>query len=591
MGAMSRGTKVERPVESVAQGRYVLERVLGSGGMATVYRAHDSRLDLARAVKILNPELVSSASLRKRFEMEARTMAKLHHNNIVSVYDIGVENEFAFMVMELLEGGSLNDRLKNVGYMLPRSALAAVQSILSALVMAHGKGVIHRDIKPHNVLVTMEGQPKLTDFGIAHLIGQDKALTASNAVIGTWAFMAPEQRKSARRVNVQSDIYSVGATLYALLTARDPFDIYNKELQKEMFTGIPEPLVDIIERATRYWPEERYATAAEMLSAVQRVDAALRPEYVDEPSRIAPLVNMGEVSPQRATPAPRTDPMGLGSTPRTDSTFDDEDLDRPSNQPTPTLAPEGEIQPRMPSNPHPTLAAVTRGDDPDDMDEEEPTDPFVDEATPIHIWREMQEVGASRPRGPQPGRATDPGAGLMAPVAPPRPVEPVGGAASADALPVPTGPSGPTARPGPVQAVKPAPVVARGPLVRVAAATFALTLVIMALGWWVLGPSSTEVKPTEHAAAGTTGSKEQPAAPTTPQAQTTSVEANPTKPAPAPAGEPAKPPPSATTTAPATSATPAPVKEPPPLEPLKPVEPKIRRPEDARRRLEALPGQ
>ena len=126
MLSMSRGTRVERPVESVAQGRYVLERVLGSGGMATVYSAHDTRLDLPRAVKILNPELVSSASLRKRFEMEARTMAKLHHNNIVSVYDIGVENEFAFMVMELLEGGSLNDRLKNVGYMLPRSALAAV---------------------------------------------------------------------------------------------------------------------------------------------------------------------------------------------------------------------------------------------------------------------------------------------------------------------------------------------------------------------------------------------------------------------------------------------------------------------------------
>lgn len=401
MSEISRPGRLERPVQSLAGGRYVISGVLGAGGMATVFRAFDSRLELYRAVKILNPELVSSPSLRKRFEMEARTMARLIHQNIVSVMDIGVEDELAYMVMELLEGGSLNDRIKNVGYLPPRTALAAVQAILSALVLAHNKGVIHRDIKPHNVLLTADGTLKLTDFGIAHLIGQDKALTASNAVIGTWAFMAPEQRKSSRRVSVATDIYSVGATLYALLTARDPFDIYNKELQKELFAGIPEPIVEIIERATRYYSDERYATAAEMLSAVQRVDAAIRPDFVEAPSRVLPIVELAS--------SPGADGAIRVVEAHAYPTLANTDHATPIPVPSPTLFPMGDanatVAPAPPPAPSP-FASDPQADGAGIAADEEPT--------PFDLLRQQGDPGqrlrraALRNASPAGGAIPDP---------------------------------------------------------------------------------------------------------------------------------------------------------------------------------------
>ena len=313
-------------ISALANGRYVIHGVLGSGGMAVVYRGFDTRLDLPRAIKVLNPELMISASVRRRFEIEARTMAKLHHPNIVGVYDIGVEDHYAYMVMELIEGGTLHDRIKAAGYLMPRAGLAAAQAILSALVLAHSKGVIHRDIKPHNVLVTVEGTPKLTDFGIAHLIGQDRALTASNAIIGTWAYMAPEQRRSSRRVTVHSDIYAVGATLYALLTAKDPFDIYNKEVQKEMFAGLPDPVVEVIERSTRYWPDERYPSASDMLAAIQRADAVLRPGYIEEPPQPARVMHGVPTIPSPPLPRPFDGEVAIEGA-ITDGAFVDESTD------------------------------------------------------------------------------------------------------------------------------------------------------------------------------------------------------------------------------------------------------------------------
>jgi serine/threonine protein kinase len=242
-------------------------REIGAGGMARVYAAHDERLDVTRAIKVLDPKLSASASLRVRFENEARTMAKLHHPNLVAVQDVGVEGDRAFIVMEMVEGGSLHDRVREHGPLSARLACELVAAVLSALDEAHRAGIVHRDVKPHNILLGRDGTPKITDFGIAH-VPTDHDLTRTGAVMGTLAYMPPEQRQDAKSAAPSADLYSAGATLYALVTGKDPFDLYSREIQATAFAGLPGPLVEVLERACRYRPEERYASASEMRGAL-----------------------------------------------------------------------------------------------------------------------------------------------------------------------------------------------------------------------------------------------------------------------------------------------------------------------------------
>ncbi|MFZ5476105.1 MAG: serine/threonine-protein kinase, partial [Myxococcota bacterium] len=301
---------------SLGEGRYRVEAVLGQGGMATVYRAFDTRLDCYRAIKVLAPGLAAKDALRRRFETEARTMAKLHHPNIVTVHDVALDGEQVFIVMEIVDGGSLKEHVIDHGGLAPRIACAAMVPVLAAMQYAHNRGVVHRDIKPHNILLTPEGVPKVTDFGIAYANDTDHSMTRTGTVMGTWAYMAPEQRTSARRADSRSDIYAAGAMFYAILTNREPFDLYSAELREELFRDVSGPLAEVIQKATRYKPEERYATAGDMAQAVRAAHDALPP---DPPGAI-PLgtglgddPSTGEVSRAvtRSLP-PGTEPTGPG---------------------------------------------------------------------------------------------------------------------------------------------------------------------------------------------------------------------------------------------------------------------------------------
>ena len=187
----------EKP--KLANQRYELVSILGSGGMASVFRAYDTRLKVERAIKVLSPQLTHSNMVRTRFESEATTMANLHHKNIVTVHDIGSEGNVVFMVMEMLSGGSLMDRVENHGTLHPQQAIQAAISMASGLGYAHDKNVIHRDVKPHNVLISEKGVLKMADFGIARIDDGSTSVTKTGAVMGTLAYMAPEQRLSARR--------------------------------------------------------------------------------------------------------------------------------------------------------------------------------------------------------------------------------------------------------------------------------------------------------------------------------------------------------------------------------------------------------
>ncbi len=285
--------------EPLADGRYRLVEVLGEGGMAIVYRAYDERLQVYRAIKVLSTALARHPTIRERFLTEARTMARLHHPNIVGVHDVVQQGEQPYIVMELVKGGSLMDYLSEHGTMPPRMALDCVLALLGALGVAHEAGVVHRDIKPQNVLVTEKGKPKVTDFGIAHVTDDtgDRSLTKTGSVMGTWGFMAPEQRVSARKVDGRSDLYAVGATLYTLLTNEMPVDLFAAEMDDSVLHGIEASLAAVIRKATRYRPDDRYADVEEMSEALRRI----RPE----------LPELGEGTPRlgggataRPTPPP-----------------------------------------------------------------------------------------------------------------------------------------------------------------------------------------------------------------------------------------------------------------------------------------------
>lgn len=253
-------------------------RVLGSGGAATVYRAYDALLGVWRAVKVLSPRMAGKGRVRERFLNEARTLARLEHPHIVSMFDIGVDGDRVYMVMESLDGGSLDERVRTAGPLPARMATTVALAILSGLAEAHRAGVVHRDVKPHNVLISAEGLPKLIDFGIAQ--DAEREMTRTGSVIGTWAYMPPEQRVDSKRVDPRSDMYACGATLYALLTGNEPFDIFAREAQPRLFAGIPEPLIAILVRATRYDASERYESAQAMSLALQAAYRVLPPDPV-----------------------------------------------------------------------------------------------------------------------------------------------------------------------------------------------------------------------------------------------------------------------------------------------------------------------
>ncbi|HSK93923.1 MAG TPA: protein kinase [Candidatus Angelobacter sp.] len=258
--------------------RYRLGAVLGRGGMATVYRGHDEQLDRPVAIKLLRGELGDDPTMLRRFETEARRAASVTHPNLVAVYDVGIEDGVPYIVMELVEGGDLATALAVERPMTAERAARIGVEVADALEVAHEAGLVHRDIKPRNILLDRDGHARVTDFGIARGIG-DESLTRTGAVLGSVDYFSPEQARG-ERATASSDLYGLGAVLYELLTGARPFSgdtpyaIATARLRapapdpRASNRQIPERLAAIVRRAMARDPDERFASAAELRAAL-----------------------------------------------------------------------------------------------------------------------------------------------------------------------------------------------------------------------------------------------------------------------------------------------------------------------------------
>ncbi len=267
----------------VVAGRYAIEEILGRGGMAGVYRAHDSVLERDVALKVLNPSLLDDEEHVARFRREARAIAALSHPNLVTVIDRGQVDDCEFIVFELVRGGTLKDLLAKERALPVAEALGHVRQAARGLGYAHAHGVVHRDVKPQNVLVDELGTAKVTDFGIARLLEHDGGITESGTIMGTSDYLSPEQA-TGKDVDERSDQYSLGALLFELLTGEVPYEgegmvaVALKHVHDpvpSVRTRRPEvsPEVDaLVRRAMAKRPEDRFPTLDDFIA---ELDACL----------------------------------------------------------------------------------------------------------------------------------------------------------------------------------------------------------------------------------------------------------------------------------------------------------------------------
>jgi serine/threonine protein kinase len=275
-------------IGKILGGRYEIKEKLGSGGMAVVYKARCTWLDRIVTVKVLRDELVNDEEFVRRFRQEAQAVARLSHPNIVSVYDVGQEDGTYYIVMEYIDGQTLKEMIKEKGKLSPEKAIDLTSQICSALEHAHENNIIHRDIKPHNILMTSRGKVKVADFGIARAAAET-TVTHPGKIMGSVHYLSPEQARG-EVVGISSDLYSAGAVLYEMLTGRVPFEgespisVALKHLQdpiippRELDPTIPEPVEQVILRALNKDPKKRFSSAREMLKALK---AAGRGETID----------------------------------------------------------------------------------------------------------------------------------------------------------------------------------------------------------------------------------------------------------------------------------------------------------------------
>ena len=259
-------------------GRYEIIELIGVGGMADVYKATDVMENRTVAVKILKAEYSENEEFVRRFRNESKAIAVLSHPNIVKIYDVGFTDEIQFIVMEYIDGITLKELLEQQGVLRWKDALKFVVQILKALQHAHDKGIVHRDIKPQNIMLFPDGTIKVMDFGIARFSRID-GKTLSDKTIGSVHYISPEQAKG-EMTDERSDIYSVGVMLYEMLTGRKPFDGENpvaiavKHMQetpippREIMPSIPESLEEIVLHAMERSPARRYQSAAEMINDI-----------------------------------------------------------------------------------------------------------------------------------------------------------------------------------------------------------------------------------------------------------------------------------------------------------------------------------
>jgi serine/threonine-protein kinase len=269
-------------VETVAGGRYRVERTIGGGGMAVVLLAHDGELDRPVAIKLLADHLARDSSFRKRFLREARLSAALSHPNVVQVFDAGEDGGRPYIVMEHVEGDTLAGVLARRGRMPPDEAVALAAQACAGLQHAHDAGLVHRDVKPQNLLLRQDGTLKLVDFGIARA-AEETRLTQVGTILGTAAYLSPEQA-AGEEVTASADVYSLGAVLYELLTGRTPYtfetlaELAHRQSTEpidpiaELAPEVPRALEDVVMRCLARNPSYRPSSAAEL---AQELRAAL----------------------------------------------------------------------------------------------------------------------------------------------------------------------------------------------------------------------------------------------------------------------------------------------------------------------------
>ena len=284
--------------------RYEILELIGSGGMANVYKARCHRLNRLVAIKILKSDLADNADFRRRFHDESQAVAQLSHANIVSVYDVSTNPDREYIVMELIDGITLKQYMERRGRMDWRESLHFITQIMRGLSHAHSRGIIHRDIKPQNIMVLREGSVKVADFGIACLANQGQTLTQE--ALGSVHYISPEQARGDR-IDARSDIYSAGVVLYEMLTGRLPFEgdsavsVAIQHLSsvplapRDIDPSIPEPLELICMKAMNSDPNKRYASADAMIEDLEKF-------------RRDPSVDMDYIRQELTAPAADTEP-------------------------------------------------------------------------------------------------------------------------------------------------------------------------------------------------------------------------------------------------------------------------------------------
>lgn len=330
----ARTAAVARPdndplIGRLLDGRYRIAARIARGGMAGVYEAHDLRLDRTVAVKVMHSGLGDDAAFAARFVREARAAARLSHPNVVSVYDQGDDDGTLFLAMELVPGHTLRDTVSAESPMAPRRALAMLEPVLAALAAAHRAGLVHRDVKPENVLIAPDGTVKVADFGLARAVTAETQHTSTGVLIGTVSYIAPEIVTEGR-ADARADVYSAGVLLYELLTGQKPhagetpIAVAYKHVHEDVpppsaqVPGLP-PYVDaLVARATARDPGLRPADAGVLLRQVQRVAAALAEGLADDADLTAdltpPVARFEDTRPEErpartvAVPRPATEP-------------------------------------------------------------------------------------------------------------------------------------------------------------------------------------------------------------------------------------------------------------------------------------------
>ncbi|MEU3714282.1 Stk1 family PASTA domain-containing Ser/Thr kinase [Streptomyces catenulae] len=341
-------------VGQLLDGRYRVEARIAAGGMATVYRALDTRLDRVLALKVMHPSLAVDGAFVDRFIREAKSVAKLSHPNVVGVFDQGTDGTYVYLAMEYVAGCTLRDVLRERGALCPRAALDVLEPILAALGAAHRAGLVHRDMKPENVLIGDDGRVKVADFGLVRTVGAHTDTTG--AVLGTVSYLAPEQIEDGT-ADARVDVYACGVVLYEMLTGAKPHtggtaaQVLYRHLHEdvappsEAVPGLAAPLDALVALATARAAQGRPEDAVALLSAVREAREGLSDAQLDAAPPQAREVAAGDgtertsVLPRAVVQPPLPGFAGLGAAPGEEGLNRTSRLEVPASEPTTRLRP------------------------------------------------------------------------------------------------------------------------------------------------------------------------------------------------------------------------------------------------------------